>query len=125
MDGEPVPDLAAHLGPVEIREWLAAMDVQVVQNQVNSVGIRILDGQMEGHSSERKRRTVGRGEGEVPSRSGFYRAEDIGRAVALVFAVAPCFASRRGRGRRPDIGVQRDRLLIQANHGLLRIVGRS
>ena len=45
-------------------------------------------------------------------------AEDIGCAATLVLAVA--FGDPAGRGslRRPDLSVQRDRLLVQADYRL-------
>jgi len=54
---------------------------------------------------------------------GLYHAENIGRAAALVFVITPGFASRHGRRGGANIGVQRDRLLIQAYDRLLGIVG--
>jgi len=54
---------------------------------------------------------------------GLYGAEDISRAAALVFVISSRFPPRRGRRGRTDVGVQRDRLLIQAHHRLLGIVG--
>src|SRR6476661_632567 len=90
---------------------------------MDGVGIWILDRQAEGHLSELEPGTVWRGGGEVSSCFGFYCAKDVGRTITFVFVVAPCFASRRGCASGPDVGVQRDWLLIQADYGLFRIVG--
>ena len=51
-----------------------------------------------------------------------YSAENISRTAALVFVIASRFPSRPGGGEGTDLGMQRNRLLIQAHHGLLRIV---
>ena len=54
---------------------------------------------------------------------GLYGAEDISRAAALVFVVSSRFPPRLGRRGRADVGMQRDRLLIQTHHRLFGIVG--
>ena len=59
----------------------------------------------------------------MPAGFGLYRAENIGRAAALVFVIPPGFPPRRAGEARADIGVQRDRLLIQTDHRFFGIVG--
>src|SRR5271157_4617166 len=99
------------------------MNVQIVHHQMDSLGFRVLKGQLEGYMRELNRRTIRRGECEVPARLRLYRAENIGCTTALVFVIPPRFPSRcSGRGW-PDVGMQRDRLLIQAHHRLLWIAG--
>ena len=51
-----------------------------------------------------------------------YSTENISRTAALVFVIASRFASRLGGGEATDLGMQRNRLLIQTHYGLLRIV---
>src|SRR5258706_4729561 len=70
---------------------------------------------MEGYLRELKGRTVRRREGEVPARFGFYGAENVGCAAALVFVVAPCFPSWCSRRGWTDVGMQRDWLLVQTH----------
>ena len=77
----------------------------------------------DGNLSELKARTIRRGEGEMTTRFRLYRAENIGRAATFVFVIASRFPPRFGRRGGPDIGVQRDRLLVQADHRFLGIVG--
>ena len=125
VNGEPIPDLAANLCAENVRQGLAAVDIQVVYYQMNGLGFRILQGQVEGYLCELKRRPVRRGEGEVPTRLRLYSAENIRRAAALVFAIRPGFAPRHGRRGRADVGVQRDWLLIQATTGFLESYGCS
>src|SRR5258708_37724185 len=99
------------------------MNIQVVHHQMDGLGLRILNGQVEGYLCELKRRSVRRGEGEVPARLRLYGAENISRSAALIFAIPPGFAPRLGRRGRADIGVQRDWLLIQTHDRLVWIVG--
>ena len=51
-----------------------------------------------------------------------YGTENIGRTAPLVLVISPRFPSRLGRRGWAYVGVQRDRLLIQAHHRLLGIV---
>ncbi len=52
-----------------------------------------------------------------------YRAQNVGRATALVFVIASRFSTRLDSRGGTDISVQRDRFLVQAEHRLLGIVG--
>ena len=85
-------------------------------------GCRVLQSQFEGHLGELEAGAIRRGEGEVTASLRLYGAENIGRAAALVFVVLSCLASRLGRRGWPHIGMQRDRLLIQTDYRLLRII---
>src|SRR6185312_6832618 len=89
----------------------------------DGLSLGVLHRQMEGYLCELKRRTVRRREGEVPARFGFYGAENVGCAAALVFVVAPCFPSWCSRRGWADVGMQRDWLLVQTHHRFLWIVG--
>ena len=122
VNRESVPDLIANLHPEDVRQRFAAVDVEVVHDQVDGLCLRVLHRQMAGDLCELKSGPVGRWEGEVPARFGFYRTEDIGRPAPLVFIVLSGFPARCGRRGGADIGVQRDRLFVQTHHGLLRIV---
>ena len=52
----------------------------------------------------------------------FYRAEDIGGAAAFIFVVLSGLAARFGVRGGSNVGMQGDRLFVQADHGFLRIV---
>jgi hypothetical protein len=123
VDGEAVPNLFANFISVEIRRRLDAMDVQVIHHEVDGVGFRVLGGHAEGHLREFESGAIRSGESEVTPRFEFYRAENIGRAVTLVFVIAPRFASWCGSSSGADVDVQADGLLIHTNHGLFRIIG--
>src|ERR1019366_5186419 len=102
---------------------LSAMNVQVVHHQMDGLGLRVLKSQLESYLGEFNRCTIWCGECEVPARLRLYRTENIGCTTALVFVIPSRFPSRCcGRGW-PDVGMQRDRLLIQAHHRLLWIAG--
>src|SRR4051794_3831019 len=101
MYREAVPDLAAEFRTVEIREGLAAVDIQVIHYHMNGFGCWVLTGQVEGHLRELKSRTIRRGERKVSARFRFYRTEDIGCPATLIslsrLASRPGSAGEGGR----------------------------
>src|SRR4051794_21444427 len=121
MYREAVPDLAAEFRTVEIREGLAAVDIQVIHYHMNGFGCWVLTGQVEGHLRELKSRTIRCGERKVSARFRFYRTEDIGCPATLVFVIASGLSSRFSRRGRTDIRMERDRFLVQAQHWLTGI----
>ena len=122
VNGEPIPDLAADLLTKRIGQRLAIMRVEIVHDQMNRLGCRVLHGHFADEPRQFKGRSIGGGSGEVAACLGFHRAENISRTTALVFAVSPGLPPRRGRGWRSDIGMQRYRLLVQTHHRLLSII---
>jgi hypothetical protein len=90
---------------------------------MNRLRVRVPEGHLEGYLRELERRTIRCGEGEMAARFGFYRTENVRRPPALVFVVAARFPSRQGGGGGPHVGMERDRLLIQADDRLPGIVG--
>ena len=123
MDREAVPDQAAPFLSEVVGEGLPAMDIQVIHHQVNlsRTGIATHDrlqrlGKFGGGA-------VGGGQGEMPTGFRLHGAEDIGGAAAFVLVV-PFRRPAGGSGnRRPEVGVQRDRLLVQADHRFRSGVG--
>jgi hypothetical protein len=83
---------------------------------MDSLGLPVMHGQFAGDARELECRSVGCCEGEVVTSFRLYSAENISRTPAFVFVVAPCFASWHGGRGRADVGVQRDRFLVQAHH---------
>ena len=51
-----------------------------------------------------------------------YRAENIGSPAALVFVILARFPPWHRRRSRPHVRVQGDRLLIQTDYRLLRVI---
>jgi hypothetical protein len=56
------------------------------------------------------------------SRLRFHGAVDVGRSTALIFVIRPPEFTRPHGSCRPHIVVQRDGLLIEANHRFCRIM---
>ena len=98
------------------------MDVQVVHYQMDRLRFRVCHCQGDGNLSELEARTIRRGEGEMAARLRFYGAENIGGPAALIFVIPSRFPSWHRRRGGPHVGVQGDRLLIQADHRLLRVI---
>src|SRR5260370_33097883 len=122
VNGKPFPNLCAELGAVEVRQGLLVVDVQVVNHQMDGLGLRIRNGQLGQDLSEFKPRTIRCGKGEMAAGLRLYSAENISRTAALVFVIASRFASPPGGGEGTDLGMQRNRLLIQTHFGLFAIV---
>ena len=98
------------------------MAAEVVHHQMDGLGFWILQSQMEQDLRELESRPIRGGEGEVASRFRLYGAENIGGATAFILTVLSCFPPRFGRRGRTGVGVQRDRLLVQADYRLRRIL---
>src|SRR5581483_10178749 len=83
---------------------------------MDGLGLRVLHGQLAGDSCELESGTVGRRKRKMATGFRFYGAENIGRAAAFIFVVTTRLPSWLGRGGGTNIGVERDRLLIQTDH---------
>ncbi len=59
---------------------------------------------------------------EVTARLGLDRAEDIRGSATFVFAVVTRLATRRGERPRTNVGVEGDRLFVEANNRMRRII---
>src|ERR1041384_6201867 len=94
------------------------MAAEIIHYQMNGLSVRVLKDQFSGHLSELKSRSIGRRGGEIPPRLRLYGAENISRAASFIFVIPPCFPSRLGWGRRADVGMQGDWLLIQTHDRL-------
>src|SRR5258708_4175622 len=123
VNREAVRYLAAKFRGVEIGQGLALMDVQIVQDQMDGLRCRVLQGQLEGYLRELQGRTIRRREGEMAACFGFYCAENISRPATLVLVVPSRFPSWRRRRAGTDIGMGGDGLLIPAPQGLWGIEG--
>ena len=75
---EAIPDLAADLCAEQICQRFWAMNIEVVQHQMNRSGRWVLKGQVKDHFRKFDRRAVSCWIGEVPSGFQFHCAEDIG-----------------------------------------------
>ena len=123
VNGEPIPKISAFLLTEVIDQRLAAVDIEVIHDDVNGLGEGILLYQMPHHASEFGTGSVRRRGSEVPSGLRFYNAKYIRRAASFILIVLLGRLTRCGWRRGAHIRVQRHRFFIQANDGLGRIVG--
>ena len=117
VDRESIPDFPADVFAEQIRQRLTAMDIQIVQNQMDRICFRICHRQVKDNLGELNGGSIRRWEREVTACLWLYRAEDVGRSASFVFAVASRFPAGRRCGRGSYLGVQCYRLLIQADYG--------
>ena len=116
MNGEPIPDLAAEFLTKRVGQGLALVRVEIVHNQVNRRGGRVLHCYFAGEPRELKGGSIRGGRGEVVARLGLHRAENISRATSLVLVISSGLPPRHSRRRRTDVSVQRDWLFVHADH---------
>jgi hypothetical protein len=122
MYPEAIPYFGGHCGSVDISQRLPAMDVEIVHYQMNDLGCRVCQRQRDRYLSELKTRTIRRREREMTASFRLYCAEIL--AVPQRSYSLSGLASRPRSGRRggTNIGVQGNRLLVQADHRFLRVV---
>ena len=99
VDREAVPDPVSRRLPVVVGQGFAAVDVEVIDDQMNRGGFWILLDEMAGNGRELGGRAIRRSEGKVPSHLRFHSAEDISGAATLVFTILACLPARRSCGR--------------------------
>jgi hypothetical protein len=63
MDSEPIPDFRRHFRTKDICQCFAAMDVEVLQYQMDGLCFRVCQCQGDHHLGELKTRAIWRGEG--------------------------------------------------------------
>ena len=86
------------------------MDVEIVHNQVNGLGLGILQRQLKHDLCELETRAVRRRIGKMTSCLRLASAEGVGCSAPWVLAIPAGFPAWFGRRSRPDIGVKGDRL---------------
>ena len=87
VDGKPIPDFSADLFSEQIRHGFAAMDVEIIHNQMDRLRFRVCQRQFEDNLSELNGGSVGSGEREVPPGLWLNGAENIGGAASLILTV--------------------------------------
>ena len=123
VDAEQVPDIPALLLAEMVGQRFAAVYVEVVHDEVDRLGGGVLPHNMPHHTGELSAGTVGRGGGEMPPGLRLHDAEYVRRAAPFVFVVLLGWFPRFHRDGRPDVGMQRDWFLIQAEDRLGGVVG--
>src|SRR5215472_927125 len=96
---------------------LAGMRTQIVQDQMNDVGLWIADGEVQQVVGKFRRGAVARHFRKVSPGFRFDPTEHVGRTTALVLTIAPSHAPGRHRLRGANVLVQHDRLFVHAHHG--------
>ena len=122
MYRESVPQLFPFFQTEVSRQRFPAVNVQVIDHQMNGPSQPIAPGQHGQDIGERRASASRCGHREVSSCAWFDRTENIGRALALVFTVVLGEYTRAGRLWHPYFTMKRNRLLIQTNHRLLRVM---
>ena len=111
-----IPQPSAMLFPKAIRQRLAGVSAQVVHDQMDGIGGRIVGGELQDKVGKLGRRAGRRHFGEMDSRLGLDAAEDIGRSTAFVLIISSGDMARLHGRRRPRIFTQNHRLFVHANH---------
>src|ERR1035438_1648130 len=103
MDGEPIPQRAALLLAEVSDQRLAAVDIQVIHDEVDGVGLRVVLYDALHQTGELLTGTIRCRHGEVATGLWFHGAEYVGRATPFILIVLlgrfPWFGrNRRGHG---------------------------
>jgi len=123
MDLQPIPKIAALFLAEVAGQRLAAMDIQVIHDEVNRLGEGVLLNNLPHHAGELGGATVGCRRGEVPTGLRLDNGKYVRHAAPFILVVLLGRLAWFSRYRRAHLGVQRNRFLIQTNDGLGRIVG--
>ncbi len=104
--GQPIPNLSALLIAEAVGQRFAAVNVEVIHDEVNRLCGGVLLHDALHYACELGTGTVGRGGGEVPAGLRFHYAKNVSRATPLILIVLfgrfPWF----GRYRRAHVIVQ-------------------
>jgi len=116
---ESIPQPGSRLLPKASDHCLAGVRTQIVQPQMDGIGLGIADRNFQQVVSQFGRRTVRRHLGKILPSLRFHSAEHVGRATTLVLAIASRHSSGPHRLRTANVLVQNHRFLIHTNHWLL------
>ncbi|HEV2457611.1 MAG TPA: hypothetical protein VGS80_04540, partial [Ktedonobacterales bacterium] len=124
MELQPIQDSPGLRRWEGLVERAGGVGVQVVLHQIDAlgIGVALLDqvaqalgvvllGPVLGHRHM------------PPAGQRLDHHEEVGGPVPLILVVAPLHVPRSQRQRRPYVGMQHDRLLVEADGGVARVVG--
>src|ERR1700692_1732975 len=106
MHCESLPEPPARCLTEAVHQCLASVGVQVVQDQVNSVGSGIVFGNLQKEVGELICRTRSSHFGEMNTSLGLDSAKDVSCAAALVFIILSRDVTGLHRNRGPCIFMQ-------------------
>src|SRR5258708_24458715 len=94
------------------------MRTQVVHNQMDGIGFRVIHSNVQQVIGKLGRATVARYLGEMPPRLGLDAAENVGRSATPILGIPTGYPSWLHRHRRPDFLMQNHRLFVDTHHRL-------
>src|SRR5258708_25957875 len=94
------------------------MRTQVVHNQMDGIGFRVIQSKVQQVMGKLGGATVARYLGEMPPRLGLDAAENVGRSATPILGIPTGYPSWLHRHRRPDFLMQNHRLFVDTHHRL-------
>ena len=122
MDREAIPQLRPFFQTEVSGQRFPAVNIEVVDDEVNGASQRILMGQHRHDAGERRAGASRCWHGKVSACAWLNRTEYVGRTFALVFAIAFGDYTWASRLWRPDFTMKRNRLLVQADYRLVCVM---
>ena len=114
VNSQPIPKPSACLLPEAIHQRFSAVDIEVVHDEMNGLGIGIIVDDVLHDMSELRGGPVGRGRREVPASLRFYNPKYICGTTPFVLIIRSRRLSGSHRPRRTHVRMQRYRLFVQA-----------
>src|SRR5271169_485759 len=109
-----LPQPTASFFSKSFHQSFAGVSAQVVHDQMDGIGLLIASRDIQQVIGKLGRAASRSHLGEVPSRLGLDPAKYVGGSATLVFIVPPGSSSRLHRDRGTSVGMQHDRLLVDA-----------
>ena len=116
VDLQSAPERVAFDPAEMIRQRFPAMDIEIVHDEMNGSGKRVGRNDVTDYQGELEGGSIWSGAGKVSASFGFHDRKNIGRASTLVLVVAPRNVAGPHGADWPDVGMQRNRFLIQTDH---------
>jgi len=116
VHGESIPQPVAGLSTKTLDYGLARVRTQIVQHQMDGIGLRINRSDVQQVIGKLGRGAVVRHLGEMPPRLGRDAAENVSRSAAPIFGIPAGYPSRLHRQRRPDFRMPHHRFLVDTHH---------
>jgi len=125
VQGKPIPQPSSRFLAEPFHDRFAGVRVQVVQHQMDGIGLGIANRDVQQVVGERGRGTVGRHLGKVSPHFRLHAAEHIGGTATPVFAIPSRDLSRLHRLRRANFLMQHHRFSSTQTTGSRSLSGFS